>query len=97
MQKLLKRHACSEADSAFASKHEGAVRGDAPDGTAVAGGLRSLVLIRLAACMFWHRFRKTTVGVSRYLPPGHSDSGLPASVSLPRPKGPANQVGVLDM
>jgi len=39
LQELLKRHACSGADSASASKHEGPGRGDAPDGTAVAGGL----------------------------------------------------------
>ena len=97
LQELLKRHACSEADSASASKHEGSVGGDAPDGTAVAGGLRSLVLIRLSACMFWHRFTKTTAGVSRYLPPGHSEYGFPASVSLCRPKGPANLFGMLNM
>ena len=97
MQELLKRHACSEADSASASKHEGPVRGDASDGTAVAGGLRRLVLIRLSACMFWHRFTKTTAGVSKYLPPGHSECGFPASVSLSRPKGPANLVGMLNM
>ena len=78
-------------------QHEGPVRGDAPDGTAVAGGLRSLVLIRLSACMFWHRFTKTTAGVSRYLPPGHSECGFPAAVSLCRPKGPVNLVGMLDM
>jgi len=75
----------------------GRLGGDAPDGTAVAGGLRSLVLIRLSACMFWHRFTKTTTGVSRYLPPGHSECGFPASVSLCRPKGPANLVEMLDM
>jgi len=85
LQELLKRHACSEADSASASKHEGPVRGDAPDGTAVAGGLRSLVLIRLSACMFWHRFTKTAAGVSRYLPPGHSECSFPALVSRCRP------------
>jgi len=96
LQELLKRHARSEADSASASKHEGPVRGDAPDGTAVAGGLRSLVLIRLSACMFWHRFTKTTAGV-RYLPPGHSECCFPAIVGLCRPKGPANLVGMLNM
>jgi len=97
LQELLKRHACSEADSASASKHEGPVRRDAPDGTAVAGGLRSLVLIRLSSCMFWHRFTKTTAGVSRYLPQGHSECSFPALVSRCRPKGPANLVGMLDM
>jgi len=97
MQKLLKRHACSEADSGSASKLEELVRGDAPDSTAVAGGLRSLVLIRLSACMFWHRFTKTTAGVSRYLPPGHSECGFPASVSICRPKGLANLDGLLNM
>ena len=97
MQELLRRHACSEADSASASKHEELVRGDAPERAAVAGGLRSLVLIRLSACMFWHRFTKTTAGVSRYLPPGHSECGFLASVSLRRPKGPANLVGMLNM
>jgi len=97
LQELLKRPACSEADSASTSKHEGPVGRDAPDGTAVAGGLRSLVLIRLSACMFWHRFTKTAAGVSRYLSPGHSECGFPAAVSLCRPKGPANLVGMLDM
>jgi len=97
LQELLKRHACSEADSVSASKHEGPVRRDALDGTAVAGGLRSLVLIRLSACMFSHRFTKTTAGVSRYLPPGHSECGFTASVSLCRPKGSANLVGMLNM
>jgi len=89
--------ACSEADPASASKHERPVRGDAPDGTAVAGGFRSLVLIWLSACMFWLRFTKTTAGVSRYLPLGHSECGFPAIVSLCRPKGPANLVGMLNM
>jgi len=97
LQELLKRHACSEADSASASKHEGPVREDAPDGSAVAGGLRILVLIRLSACMFWHRFTKTTASVTRYLPPGHSECGFPAIVSLCWPKGPANLVGMLNM
>jgi len=89
--------ACSEADPASASKHERPVRGDAPDGTAVAGGFRSLVLIWLSACMFWLRFTKTTAGVSRYLPLGHSECGFPAIVSLCRPKGLANLVGMLNM
>jgi len=88
---------CSDADSTSASKHEELVRGDAPESTAVAGGSRNPVLIRLSACMFWHRFTKTTAGVSRYLPPGHSECGFPASVSLCRPKGPANLVGMLNM
>jgi len=97
LQELLKRHACSEADSASASKDEGPVSGDAPDGTAVARGLKILVKIRLSACMFWHRFTKTTAGVSRYLPPGHSECDFPALVRLCRPKGPANLFGMLNM
>jgi len=44
LQDLLIRHACLEADSVCANKHEGPVWGDAPGGTAVAGGWRSLVL-----------------------------------------------------
>jgi len=47
--------------------------------------------------MFWHRFIKTTAGVSRYLPRGPSECGFPAIVSLFRPKGPANRVGMLNM
>jgi len=71
--------------------------GDAPDTTAVAGGLRSRVLIRLSACTFWHRFTKTTAGVSRYLPPGHSECGFPAAASLCRPRGPADLVEMRDV
>jgi len=47
--------------------------------------------------MFWNRFTKTAAGVSRYLPPGHSECGFPAIVSLCRPKGPVNLVGMLNM
>jgi len=97
LHNLITRHACSAADSVSASKHEGPVRGDAPDGTAVAGGLKSLVVIRLSACMFWHRFTKTTSNVSRYLPPGHSECGFPAAVSVFLPKGPADLVGMTDI
>jgi len=97
VQEHLKRHACSEADSASARRHEELVRGDAPDSTAVADGLRSLFLIRLSVCMFWHRFTNTTAGVSRYLPPGHSECSFPAAVSLFRSKGPADLVGMRDL
>jgi len=47
--------------------------------------------------MFWHSITKTTASVSRYLPPGHSECGFPAFVSLRRPKGPANLVGMLNV
>jgi len=47
--------------------------------------------------MFWNRFTTTTAGVSRYLPPGHSECGFPLIISLCRPKGPANLVGMLNM
>jgi len=97
LQQLLKRHACFEAVSASANKYEGPIRGDASDGTAVAGGSRSLFLIRVSACMFWHHVTKITAGVSRYLPPGHSECGLSVLVSRCRPKGPANLVGLLDL
>jgi len=79
------------------ANNDGPVRRDAPDGIAGAGSLRSLVLIMLSASMFWHRFTKTSTGVSRYLPPGPSECGFSASVSLCRPKGRGNLVGVLDV
>jgi len=47
--------------------------------------------------MFWHRFTKTTAGVSRYLPPGHSECGFPALVSPWWPKDPANLFGMFNI